>query len=73
MTQPQLPAGSMWRTQELLGAGLHARAIASLMRSGELVRARRGCYVRGSWWNGLKPGARGRYLVLAHAYGTLTT
>jgi very-short-patch-repair endonuclease len=73
MTQPQLPAGNMWRTQELLSAGLHARAVARLMCSGDLVRARRGCYVRAIWWNGLKPGTRSRYLIHAHAHGTLTT
>ena len=73
MTQLQLPPGTMWRTQELLSAGLPSRAIASLTRSGDLVRPRRGCYVRGSWWNGLKPGRRSRYLIHAHAHGTLTT
>ncbi|MDR6506196.1 type IV toxin-antitoxin system AbiEi family antitoxin domain-containing protein [Arthrobacter oryzae] len=73
MTQPQLPTGNIWRTQELLSAGFHARAVARLTRSGDLVRARRGCYVRGSWWNGLKPGIRSRYLIHTHAHGTLTT
>lgn len=73
MTRLQLPSGSIWRTQELISAGLNARAIAAMLRSGELVRPRRGCYVRGSWWNGLKSGTRSRYLVHAHAHGTLTT
>lgn len=69
-----LPAGSnMWRTQELLSAGLQPRAITRLIQSGALVRARRGCYVRGDWWSGLKPDVRSRQLVLAHAHGTLTT
>jgi very-short-patch-repair endonuclease len=70
---PQLPAGNMWRTQELLSAGLHSRAITHLVHSGDLVRARRGCYVRGGWWAGLKPGTRSRHLIHAHAHGTLTT
>jgi very-short-patch-repair endonuclease len=75
MTEPnlQLPAGRMWRTQELLSAGVQHRAITRLVQSGDLVRPRRGCYVRGSWWNGLKPVTRSRYLVHAHAHGTLTT
>jgi very-short-patch-repair endonuclease len=75
MTQPkpQLPAGKMWRTQELFSAGVHPRAITRLVHSGDLVRPRRGCYVRGSWWNGLKPGTRSRYLIHAHSHGTLTT
>jgi very-short-patch-repair endonuclease len=70
---PQLPAGNMWRTQELLSAGFHSRAITHLVHGGDLVRARRGCYVRGSWWAGLKPGTRSRHLIHAHAHGTLTT
>ena len=67
MTQPkpQLPAGKMWRTQELLIAGVQPRAITRLVQSGDLVRPRRGCYVRGSWWTGLKPGTRSRYLIHA--------
>jgi very-short-patch-repair endonuclease len=75
MAQPniQLPAGRMWRTQELLSAGLQPRAITRLVQSGDLVRPRRGCYVRGSWWNGLKPASLSRHLIHVHAHGTLTT
>jgi len=69
-----LPVGvDLWRTQELLEAGLNARAIAALVRSEVLVRLRRGCYIRGTIWARQKPWVRSRQLVAAHARGTLTT
>lgn len=69
-----LPAGTdLWRTEELLEAGLNARAIAAMARSGMLVRLRRGCYIRGSIWARQKPWMRSRQLIAAHAHGTLTT
>ena len=69
-----LPVGvDLWRTEELLEAGLNARAIAALVRSGDLVRLRRGCYIRGSIWGRQKPWVRSRQLITAHAHGTLTT
>jgi hypothetical protein len=63
----------LWRTEELLEAGLNARAIAALVRSGDLVRLRRGCYIRGSIWGRQKPWVRSWQLITAHAHGTLTT
>ncbi|MEV7606846.1 type IV toxin-antitoxin system AbiEi family antitoxin domain-containing protein [Paenarthrobacter sp. NPDC089322] len=70
----QLPEGmDLWRTSELLEAGFNDRKIASLTRSGELVRLRRGCYIRGSTWEAQKPWVRSRQLIAAHAHGTLTT
>lgn len=69
-----LPVGvDLWRTEELLEAGLNARAIAASIRSGDLVRLRRGCYIRGSIWARQKPWVRSRQLIAAHAHGTLTT
>jgi very-short-patch-repair endonuclease len=69
-----LPVGvDLWRTEELLAAGLNARAIAALVRAEELVRLRRGCYIRGTIWARQKPWMRSRQLVAAHAHGTLTT
>lgn len=69
-----LPAGAdLWRTGELLEAGLNARAMAGLVRSQDLVRLRRGCYIRGSIWAKQKPWVRSRQLITAHAHGTLTT
>ncbi|MGO4252908.1 type IV toxin-antitoxin system AbiEi family antitoxin domain-containing protein [Paenarthrobacter sp. TAF1] len=70
----QLPEGmDLWRTNELHQAGFNDRRIASLVRSGELVRLRRGCYLRGSTWAAQKPGVRSLQLIAAHAHGTLTT
>lgn len=70
----QLPQGmDLWRTSELHEAGIHDRRIAALVRSGELVRLRRGCYIRGSTWTLQKPWIRSLQLVAAHAHGTLTT
>ena len=70
----ELPAGiHLWRTSELNEAGFNARAIAWMVRRGELVRLRRGCYIRGRIWAGQKPWVRSRQLIAAHAHGTLTT
>lgn len=63
----------LWRTSELNEAGFSARNIAALVRTGELVRVRRGCYIRGSTWAAQKPWVRSRQLIAAHAHGTLTT
>lgn len=72
--QRELPAGmNLWRTNELESAGFSARTIAALVRSGELVRLRRGCYIRGSTWVAQKPVVRSRQLIAAHAHGTLST
>lgn len=69
-----LPDGmDLWRTGELLESGFNSRNIASLVQAGELVRLRRGCYIRGSTWAAQKPWVRSRQLVAAHAHGTLTT
>jgi very-short-patch-repair endonuclease len=71
---PALPAAAdLWRTEQLLESGLNSRAIAGLVRTGTLVRVRRGCYARGSWWTSLEPTVRRRQLIFAHALGTLTT
>ncbi|ABM06999.1 type IV toxin-antitoxin system AbiEi family antitoxin domain-containing protein [Paenarthrobacter aurescens] len=73
-THDQLPPGmDLWRTNELYEAGIHHRRIAMLVRSGELVRLRRGCYIRGSTWTAQKPWIRSLQLIAAHAHGTLTT
>ena len=69
-----LPASmDLWRTSELNEAGINARDIAALVRTGELVRLRRGCYIRGSTWSAQKPWVRSRQLIASHAHGTLTT
>lgn len=69
-----LPKGqNLWRTEELREAGLNDREIRSLSQSGEVVRLRRGCYVRGSFWADLTDKERNVQVIMAHAHGTLTT
>ncbi|WP_284978061.1 hypothetical protein [Arthrobacter sp. fls2-241-R2A-200] len=69
-----LPTGmDLWRTDELHELGFNDRKIALLVRSGNLVRLRRGCYIRGSTWAAQKPWVRSRQLIAAHAHGTLST
>jgi very-short-patch-repair endonuclease len=69
-----LPASAdLWRTDQLLESGLNSRTIAQLTQTRALIRLRRGCYARGSWWDSLRPAARRRQLIFAHALGTLTT
>ncbi len=70
----QLPPGmDLWRTSELHEVGINHRRIAALVRTGVLVRLRRGCYIRGSTWTAQKPWIRSLQRVAAHAHGTLTT
>lgn len=62
-----------WRTEQLLEQGLNSRGIANLVREGSLIRVRRGCYARGSWWSRLNAATRRRQIIFAHAHGTRTT
>lgn len=68
-----LDTNCLWRTDQLLQAGLNSRAISQLVQAGTLVRLRRGCYARGSWWADLNAAERRRQRIFAHALGTLTT
>lgn len=65
--------GYMWRTDELLRFGLNSRNIKALVDSGELLRLRYGCYIRGNKWNALGPRRKAKERIVAHAHGTLTT
>lgn len=73
MPRPLPASADLWRTDQLLAAGLTSRAIAELVRGAALVRLRRGCYARGDWWRQLSAPDRRRQLITAHALGTLTT
>jgi len=44
-----------------------------LLATGELVRLRHGCYVRGSFWATLSAGGRLRHRILIHNFATLNT
>ena len=79
MTQPQarssrLPeTGNLWRTDQLRAKGLQARDIRRLIKHGELVRLRWGCYIRAALWEKQPATVRSVQLIHAHAHGTLTT
>lgn len=64
--------GFLWRAEELLDGGLSTRRISQLTGAGALVRLRRGCYVRGSYWAGLDRDAAARCRIEAYAHRTLT-
>lgn len=70
----QLPTNAdLWRTEELLQAGFTWPAIRQLVATGVIMRLRRGCYGRASTWAALGKPAQSRFLVAAHAHGTLCT
>lgn len=60
-------SGKMWRTSELAALGFSDRAISSMIRSGTLVRLRRGCYIDRRRWEELSHKEREVYRILAHA------
>lgn len=67
-----LPAGDvMWRTEELLAQGLSKRRINEHLLAGVLVRVRTGIMARGSYWNALSDGDRGRARLVAYSKRTL--
>ena len=71
---PKLPeAANLWRTEELLDRGLSARQILQLTRAGVLVRLRRGCYVRRSFWARLEADGASRCRIEAYAHRCLTS
>lgn len=65
--------GVLWRTEELLDRGFSARQIRQLSQAGAVLRLRRGCYVRGSYWATLCKGAASRCRIEAYAHRTLTS
>lgn len=70
----QLPSDAdLWRTEELLQAGLTWPAIRQMVAEKTIIRLRRGCYGRASTWAALGKPGRSRLLIAAHAHGTLTS
>ncbi|GAA4048324.1 hypothetical protein GCM10023063_39730 [Arthrobacter methylotrophus] len=65
--------GNLWRTDQLHAHGLNSRAILHLVRRGQLVRLRYGCYIRAALWAKQSAWIRSTQLIYAHAHGTLTT
>ncbi len=64
------PGNVVVSTAGLVAAGMEERVLTSAVRSGVLLRIRRGAYVRGAVWNGLKPWDRDKLLVWAHYEST---
>ena len=64
------PATHVASTTQLARAGIGDRLLASAVRSGLILRLFRGAYVRGPYWQGLKPWTRDRLLVHAHHAAT---
>ncbi|NUU30688.1 type IV toxin-antitoxin system AbiEi family antitoxin domain-containing protein [Arthrobacter sp. C9C5] len=66
-------AVNLWRTEELLDRGLSARQILQLTADGALVKLRRGCYVRRSFWAALDANGASRCRIEAYAHRRLTS
>ncbi|WP_028281314.1 type IV toxin-antitoxin system AbiEi family antitoxin domain-containing protein [Arthrobacter sp. H5] len=65
---PQWLQGSsgLWRTSDLIEAGLNKRRIGTLVKSRELVRVQWGCYAAGNPWRQLSESERALQRVHAH-------
>jgi very-short-patch-repair endonuclease len=66
-------AANMWRTEELLDRGISARHIIRLTAGGALIKVRRGCYVRSSFWAAQDKDGVSRTRIEAYAHRTLTS
>ena len=64
------PGYSVASTRQLAGAGLEERVLTAAVRSGIILRLRRGAYVRSADWNGAKPWARDTFRIQAHFEST---
>lgn len=64
---PEFPVAA---TQQLSRAGLEDRILTAAVRTGLVIRLRRGAYVRSTYWHGLKPWVRDGLLVHAHHLST---
>lgn len=64
------PGHVLASTARLVAAGIEERTLTAAVRSGVIVRVRRGAYVRSLVWNGLKPWERDKMLVWAHYEST---
>lgn len=63
----------IWRTEHLRDAGFSSRSLDRLIRDGVILRMRRGCYARASWWQKLSANGRLRQRIRIHQYCTLAT
>ncbi|MET4145001.1 type IV toxin-antitoxin system AbiEi family antitoxin domain-containing protein [Arthrobacter sp. UYCo732] len=59
------PACPIASTRQLAATALDDRVLSAAVRSGIVVRLRRGAYVRRAYWNGLEPWDRDNVLIQA--------
>lgn len=64
------PAFPVASTQQLGAAGLDERILTAAVRSGDLLRLRRGAYVRSAYWKGIEPWVRDGLQIQAHFHST---
>lgn len=64
---------ALWLTEVLIDRGLTTRNIQGLVKSGQLVRLRRGCYMPARAWKKLSPSASALQLIHAHKHSTVAT
>ncbi|SLK01075.1 type IV toxin-antitoxin system AbiEi family antitoxin domain-containing protein [Arthrobacter sp. P2b] len=64
------PGTAVASTLQLARAGIDERVMTAGVRSGMLLRLRRGAYVQRAYWNTLKPWDRDRLLITAHYEST---
>ena len=63
----------MASTSQLAAAGLDDRLLTAAVKSGALLRLRRGTYVRAAQWNTVKPWDRDQLRIMAHFESTSGT
>lgn len=64
------PERAVASTSQLAAAGLDDRLLTAAVKSGALLRLRRGAYVRAAYWNRIKPWDRDQLRIMAHFEST---
>jgi very-short-patch-repair endonuclease len=64
------PEGAVASTAQLAAAGLDDRVVTAAVKSGALLRVRRGAYVLAAHWNTIKPWDRDQLRIMAHFEST---
>jgi very-short-patch-repair endonuclease len=64
------PSASVASTRQLEAAGLEDRVLTAAVRSGILLRLRRGAYVRSVFWHSVEPWTRDDLQIQAHFEST---
>jgi hypothetical protein len=64
------PSAPVVSTRQLDAAGLEDRVLTAAVRSGILLRLRRGAYVRSAYWHAAEPWTRDALQIQAHFEST---